>query len=398
MPTCPTYAITGNESDSPRGRLALIRFAQTGKLGATDGFDFHTYACLSCKACTAVCPAGVPADELILEAREVLHHERKQPIAKDFIFRRFMQDMAWMERAAVPVRLVQRLGLPWLGRVTGISRLLPKHMGELEPLLPRLPWRPTRKTVPQVIPARGERRYRVGYFLSCMDNIAYPQSARAMIRLLTGAGCEVVIPPKLACCGMPHRAYGDIVAARMVSRKNLAAFAGESVDAILSDCATCGSALREYEMLFEGQPEAEAAAKFARKAVDIADWLTRIEWKPARPLGRRMRITYHQPCHLGRGQGVVEQPRELLQAVGGVELIEMKEADWCCGGAGSYNQTNFDYSMKILDRKMGNIAATGAQYVATGCPSCQMQLTLGATRAKLPVEVIHPIHLLEEVS
>lgn len=398
LPTCPTYAITGDEADSPRGRLALVRFAQTGQLEATAGFDSHTYACLQCEACNAVCPAGVPVAELIREAREVLHVERKQPATKDFLFRRFMQNMAWMERASLPIKIAQRLGLMTLAQATGIARLLPKHMGDLQPSLPNLSWQSTRKTLSGIIPARGQRRFRVGYFLSCMDNLAYPHSARALVHLLTGAGCEVVIPPELVCCGMPHRTYGDREATRMVARKNLAAFANESLDAVLTDCASCGAALRDYESLFAGEPEESPAIAFAAKVVDVSEWLVRINWQPARALGRKLTVTYHQPCHLGRAQGVISQPRNLLKSIDGIEWIEMKEADWCCGGAGSYNLTHFEHSMKVLDRKMGNLAATGAEIVATGCPACQMQLSLGVSRAKLNVQVVHPVHLMKEVA
>lgn len=398
LQTCPSYFATGNEAHSPRGRLALLRFVEDGKLDFTHGLDERIYGCLQCLACVQICPAGVPVTDLISEAREIFNRKIQQSRVKDPFFDYFFQDMAWMERISVPVRLAQKLGLTRLAKMPPFEHLLPHNLQTVSSGIPPLSFHSARHALPAINPAVDTRKYRVGYFLSCLDDVLFEVNARALIHLLTHSGCEVVIPEGIACCGIPHQTYGKMDAAKAVARKNIKAFGKYSdLDAIISDCGSCGSTLKGYPKLFQGDPEEDKAKEFAVKVVDISEWLTKIDWKPTKKLENKIRVTYHQSCHLGRGQGITEEPRNLMRSVEGLELVEMEEADWCCGGAGSYNLSHCEYSMKILDRKMKHIAETEVPIVATGCPACEMQLRIGASRSNPNLVVTHPVRLLDSV-
>jgi glycolate oxidase iron-sulfur subunit len=273
-------------------------------------------------------------------------------------------------------------------------------MDDLDHILPKLEGKSVRSTLPKVIPAVGEKKYRVGYFLNCANNLIFTSSVRASLTVLTENHCEVVNILDAKCCGMPHRAYGEIDTAKQLARHNLNIFKNLEVDAIITDCASCGSFLKDYESLFHGEPEEEIAKQVKKKLVDISEFLGKIGIKEPPPFDfiqgkqSKIRVTYHDPCHLGRGQKVTQVPRDIIRSIPNVELVELAESDWCCGGAGSYNLTKYDVSMKILGRKMQNIANTEAALVASGCPSCLMQLGLGVYRSKLHAQVIHPIQLL----
>lgn len=393
LPACPIYGLTHTETNSPRGWIALTRAVVEQRHPPTNNFAHLVTNCLSCKACTAVCPPGVPIDDLILAARAVTQKARRGVALKAALLRRAMGRPSRMDRALGPVRLYQRSGLQRLFRALRIGKLLPFRTQELDQFVPSFAARSARKTTPHFTPARGERKYRVGYFLSCMDAAVFPQSSAATIAVLAENGCEVITPPAVACCGMPARALGDLSTVRECARWNAAQFNDPAVDAVIVDCATCGSMLHDYHLLMGDDPARDPVEKFSAQVIDISAFLTQIGWREPPPLKEPLRVTYHDPCHLGRAQGVKEQPRSILQSVG-ANLVEMEEADVCCGGAGSYNVTHLDLSLPILERKMANIASTGAPLVATGCPSCQMQLQAGVRRTGTQVEVIHPVVLL----
>lgn len=239
------------------------------------------------------------------------------------------------------------------------------------------------------------RSMRVGFFLGCAQNVLFAEESAATVRVLARNGCTVITPRETKCCGMPARGYGDGEAARSQARFNIALFEQADVETIVTDCATCGSTLRDYgELLADDPAWADRAAAFSRKVRDISAFL--MDLPLVKPRGRlAARVTYHDPCHLRRGQGVWREPRRLLQLIDGLEFVELPEADWCCGSAGSQLITHYETSLRVLGRKMDNIAATQAQIVASGCPGCQMQLTVGARRRGLHIEVTHPIVLLD---
>ncbi len=396
LSVCPTYRETGTETNSPRGRVALVRAAAEGKLELSHNFVDHMYRCLNCGACAAVCPSGVEAQEIVLDARIEIDNKLPQPAAKKWIFEGLVPSPNRMEAAMWPLRLYQRSGLRWLAERTGILKLLPYHLGETAQMPPTLPMTPLRQRLPEVTPPRGERKYRVGFFLGCAQNLLYGDESAATVRVLAHNGAEVVTPKATVCCGMPAMAYGDLDTALQLARKNIDLFEQAGVDVIVTDCATCGESGKQYQEWLKHDPVyAGKAAAYSSKFRDISEFLAEI------PLDGRMgevktTVTYHDPCHLVRGQGVSQQPRNLLKMIPGVELKEMKEANWCCGGAGTYMLTHHEMSMGILDRKMANAAATDAEVIASGCPVCQMQLSQGVRRAGLSMDVTHPVVLLDK--
>lgn len=396
LSVCPTYRQAGTETNSPRGRVALIRAAAEGKLELSDNFVDHMYRCLNCMACAAVCPSGVQAHEIIVDARIEIDNKLPQPAAKKWIFEGLVPSPRRMEAAVWPLRLYQRTGLRWLAEHTGLLSLLPFHLGETAKMPPTLPISPLRQKLPEVTAAQGERKYRVGFFLGCAQSLLFAESSAGTVRVLSRNGAEVVTPKGTVCCGMPAMAYGDLDTALRLARHNIDLFEKAGVDIIVTDCATCGGSSRHYKEWLKHDPVyAEKAAAYSDRFRDISEFLAEI------PLDDRLgevkaKVTYHDPCHLVRGQGVSAQPRQLLKRIPGVELVEMKEANWCCGGAGTYMLTHHEMSMGILDRKMANVAATGAELLVSGCPACQMQLGYGVRRAKLPTKVTHPIALLDK--
>ena len=396
LSVCPTYREAGTETNAPRGRLALIRAATEGKLQLSPNFVDHMYRCLNCMACAAVCPSGVQPHEIIVDARVEIDHKLPQPTVKKWIFEGLLPSPRRMEAAVWPLRLYQRTGLRWLAERTGLLKALPFHLGETAKMPPTLPMSPLRGRLPEVTPAEGKRRYRVGFFLGCAQSLLFAQSSAGTIRVLSRNGAEVVTPKDAVCCGMPAMAYGDLDTALRLARQNIDIFEKAGVDAIVTDCATCGEFGKHYRELLEHDPEySKKAAAYSDRVKDISQFLAEIPMD-GRLGNLKMKVTYHDPCHLVRGQGITAEPRRLLKMIPGIEFVEMKEANWCCGGAGTYMLTHYDMSMGILDRKIANAGATGAEVIASGCPVCQMQLSYGVKRAGLPMKVTHPIALLDE--
>lgn len=394
LSVCPTYREFLTETASPRGRVALIRKGLEGELELSPNLFEQMYSCFGCLACNETCPVGNAPADLAIAMRHV--QEQIQPAAwKRPLFRGLILHPGRMEWATLPLRIYQRSGLRRLVYALGLRRLMPTRLRDMEAMLPRLPQRPLRQILPEVSPAAGGNHHRVGFFLGCAQSLMFAEESAATVRVLTRNHCTVVTPKEVKCCGMPPIGYGHRETAQEMARHNIALFEREEVEAIITDCATCGSTLKEYGELLADDPEwAERAASFSHKVRDINEFLMEI---PLEKPGSRleMRVTYHDPCHLRRAQGVWEQPRALMQMIEGVEFIEMEEADWCCGSAGTQLFTHPETSLKVLARKMDNIEATDAQVVASGCPGCQMHLNVGVRQRDLQMEVVHPVILLD---
>jgi len=232
--------------------------------------------------------------------------------------------------------------------------------------------------------------------LGCAQNLLIAEESAATVRVLRRNGCTVITPRETECCGMPARGYGRLDLVRTQAKHNIALFERHQVEVIVTDCATCGSTLKEYGAFLRDDAEWAARAEaFSDKVRDVSEYLAEIPLE--KPAGRvERRVTYHDPCHLRRAQKVWKQPRSLLGLIDGLEFVELPEADWCCGSAGSQLITHYETSLKVLDRKMDHLADTKAQVVASGCPGCQMQLNTGIQRRGLDVRVVHPITLLDE--
>ncbi|MDE0014074.1 MAG: (Fe-S)-binding protein, partial [Candidatus Poribacteria bacterium] len=290
--------------------------------------------------------------------------------------------------------LYQRLGIRWLVQKTGILKLM-GQLGQMESLLPKIPPPQLKYTIRDITPAEDETRYRVGFIPGCVMNQVFTETNVATIRVLAKNGCEVVTPRRQTCCGALHLHNGVRDVASDLAKQNIDAFEDENLDAIIINSAGCGATLKEYEALLENDPVyAERAENFSHKMRDISEFLAEIEMIP--PVGKiEKRVTYDEPCHLLHGQSVQLQPRKVLQAIPGLELIELTESEWCCGSAGIYNITQPELSQEILERKMAHIAATDADIVATGNPGCLLQIQLGIQKHKLPMQAMHPVNLLD---
>ncbi len=396
LSACPVYRETLRETDSPRGRVALARKVAEGELELSERLTDEMYACLACLACNAICPVGIKPADLALDMRHIIHKACPQPWIKTPIFHGYFTRPRLMEASMLPFRLYERWGLRGLAHRMGVLKVLPTQLQDMEHMLPTLPGRPLRRVLPPVTPAIGQKNRRIAFFLGCFQSLIFAEGSAAAVRVMARNGCEVVTPREAKCCGMPAAGYGDRDLVRELARYNIDLFLGTESDLIVTDCATCGSTLKEYGALLADDPiYAERARAFSAKVRDVSELLAAIDLRA--PRGRiAARVTYHDPCHLVRAQKIETQPRALLKMIPDLEYVEMKEADWCCGSAGTQLITHYHNSLNINRRKMENVRAAEADVVATGCPGCQMQLTMGANHYEVPTRVLHTVQLLDE--
>jgi glycolate oxidase iron-sulfur subunit len=395
LAVCPTYRENLNEIAGPRGRVALARKSLEGELKLTPNLVAQMNACFACLACNEICPVGIRPAELTLSLRYI--KEQIDPTGwKKRLFGDLVSYPARMEAATLPLRLYERSGMRRLIYFLKMTRLLPSQLRDMEAMLPHLPQRPLRHTLPEYTQARGQSRFRVGFFLGCAQNLLFAKESEATVRVLARNGCSVITPRDVQCCGMPARGYGRLDLVRAQARHNIASFEKANVDVIVTDCATCGSTLKDYKALLQNDVGwASRAEVFGSRVRDVSEFLAEIPLE--KPKGQiQARITYHDPCHLRRGQKIWQQPRALLALIDGVEYTELPEADWCCGSAGSQLITHYEMSMKVMERKANNIASTGAQVIASGCPGCQMQLNTMVQRHGWKMRVVHPLTLIDE--
>jgi glycolate oxidase iron-sulfur subunit len=394
LAVCPTYREDLSETAAPRGRVALARKGLEGELELSPNLAGQMYACFDCMACNDICPVGIRPADLAVEMRDL--QEQLRPAKwKKTLFGGLIPQPERMEAATWPLRMYEKLGIRRLAYALGLCKLLPGKLRDLEAMLPHLPQRPLRQVLPEITAANGKGKYRLGFFLGCAQSLMFAGESAASVRVLARNGCTVVTPKETVCCGMPALGYGLPDLVRIQARVNIALFEKSNVETIVTDCATCGSMLKDYGNLLAADPAwADRAAAFSSRVQDVSEFLMSIPIE--KPQGRlEARVTYHDPCHLRRAQGVWKQPREILKMIDGLDFVELPDADWCCGSAGSQLITHYETSFKVLKRKTENISSTQAGYVASGCPGCQMQLNVGVRWQALDVQVVHPIALLD---
>lgn len=399
---CPTYAELGNENDSPRGRIYLMRHLSEGRLAPSERVLGHLDLCLDCRACESACPSGVRYGSLIESMRGRLAEHGLVPERDGFaerVLKRFM-----FEVFPYPEKLRRWLWLARLGQVSGfndflhfsgLSALLPGPLAKMEAMLPP-DIRECDALPVHAVPA-GEVRARVAMFRGCVSEAVFGPSNRAMWRVLLANGCEVFVPDAQGCCGAIHHHGGRHHDAEAMAKANIDAFEalGDGIDAIVTNVAGCGTMLKEYDELLHGDPAyAEKAGRFVAKMKDISEFLVGLGLvPPSEPV--RERVTYHEACHLCHGQQIRSQPRALLKAIPGLELIELSESDWCCGAAGTYNLTQPEMSAKLAERKLRNADRTGATTLATANAGCLMQLLQHVRSSGRDLRVVHPVDLLD---
>lgn len=405
LSSCPTYRETGLEMSSPRGRIYLIKAVADGRIGMESAvFQEQMSQCLNCRACEAVCPSGVQYGAILEASRDQIEQARDEgrlpphpwlvQLLRGGTFGVMFRRLALFRLFSRLMWLYQRSGVQYAAHRLGILRLL--KLDETETLLPPIS---DRFTIPQgqVFPAEGVPRAHVALLAGCIMSTAFANVHEATIRVLRKNGCTVYLPPDQGCCGALHSHGGDLDGARDLARRNIAAFDGMGLDAIIVNAAGCGSTLKEYGHLLHDDPQwATRAAAFSAKVKDVSEFLAGVGLNTAamRPLD--LRVTYQEPCHLVHAQRISAEPRALICAIPGVALVEMHEPALCCGSAGIYNVTQPEMAARLGDRKLNNAEATSADVLVTANPGCHLQLAGGLRRRKSAMQVKHIVELLDE--
>jgi glycolate oxidase iron-sulfur subunit len=398
LPACPTYVLWGDEMDSPRGRIYMMKKSSQGEAPLDQRFQLHIDNCLGCMACMTACPSGVQYNKLVEDTRAQV--ERNIPRStSDSLFRKLLfATFPYVKRLrlmALPMLIYQRSGLQKLLRATGLLRLLPKRLAQMESLLPRVPTHFMQGLPSLVSPASPPRR-RVGMLSGCVQQVFFQHVNQATARVLAAEGCEVVIPQAQQCCGalMLHSGLDDQASA--LARKMIATFEAANVDTIVINAAGCGSTMKDYGHLLRDDPAwAARAAAFSARCKDISEILCELPpLAPRHPLP--MRVAYHDACHLRHAQAIHAEPRQLLAAIPGLDVAEVDEATLCCGSAGVYNLLHPEPANQLGDRKVDNLLATKAEAVISANPGCLLQLMSGLRRRGLAtMPTYHMVELLD---
>ncbi|MBI2915077.1 MAG: (Fe-S)-binding protein [Firmicutes bacterium] len=411
MAVCPIYRELGEEPAVARGKIGLMAAHLDGELAMTRGFEKALKLCLSCKACTSACPSGVAPDELVMAARADCAAMRGMPLAKRLVLGRILPNPGLLSLCS---KLALVAGPLLFEREPGSGRMCPRFSLGIDKrrTLPPFPARGFREMLRAEIRSgkrRGRQtwsllevkapvsRMRVAFFTGCSIDRLFPSIGRAVIDVLQRNGVDVVVPLAQRCCGTPALVHGDWRTARRLASENLQVFGSLEVDAVVNACASCGCTLRHgYRQLFRESGPLQEFEGWSSKVYDISEFLMDVAGFYPGPVRVKTAFTYHDPCHLARGQRITKAPRELLQLVAGLNLIEMQESDSCCGGAGSFFLEQPELSMRILGRKIKNIERTGAGVVASGCPACLLQLGDGLARdaERKGIRALHPIEIL----
>jgi glycolate oxidase iron-sulfur subunit len=415
---CPIFRATGHEAGVARGRVALLRGLVEERVAWDNDLQEPLFNCLLCGACTSNCFPAVGTADLIQKARgEYLDRVGRSKLHR-FLFQHLLPFPKRLRLAARAAASAKNRGLTKLARALGLLRIFGRDFSRAEEIVNRFPDRMFRDQLPAG-PIEGTGDLRIGYFVGCGTDILCPEAAQATLQVLRRIGRTVQVLEN-CCCGLPAMTYGDRAAAQNLAEKNLRLFQGGPFDVLVADCSSCAAFLKKYPALFaEDDPRRQAAAAQAARVRDLVQLIgqgatpPRAGEKearapsgghsPERPEGglaqvgpvfspaqtEKIIVTYHDPCHASRGQGLVRDPREFLRSLSGVEFREMAEADWCCGGAGSYALSHYELAQKVLDRKIDNLERSGAAVLVTSCPACIIHLRYGVRRRGLPVRVCH---------
>ena len=400
LPTCPTYQNWGEEMDSPRGRIDLMRGLRDKKVRLTETTAAHFDKCLGCMACVTACPSGVKYDQLIEETRSMMEKERPRTgfdrLHRNMIFALFPYPRRLRVMAALLLVYVFT-GMRWLVRSVGIMKLLPRRLAELDAMDPPVGLRNVTSTLPELVPAQGERRARVALVAGCVQRVFFPGVNDATLRVLSAEGCEVHVPRGQGCCGALSMHAGREEESLGFARALIERMESADVDTILVNAAGCGSHLKDYGRLFEHQPNEKLAARakaFSAKVKDINEYLVALAPRAKRhPLA--LKVAYHDACHLAHAQRIRSEPRALLRGIPGLELLEIPESDQCCGSAGIYNLVEPESAAQIGDRKVDNLLTVPAQLLASANPGCTLQISKTLRQRGKTLPAAHPIEILD---
>ena len=398
LQVCPTYLVTGLETESPRGRIALMKAVNEGRIGMTDSVVRHWDLCIQCRACEVACPSGVPYGNLI-EATMRQVERRREPgmlarLASDLSLRHIIPHQRRLRALTTLARVYQRSGMQSLVRKSGVIRRLSPPLAEMEESMPTVSGAYfTAKG--QTLPAIGDRRARVALLSGCVMPLFNGPEMDAVVRVLNRNGCEVVVPKDQVCCGAIHSHVGDLDTARELARRNLDVFADAGAETLIVASAGCGARMKEYgHLLRDDEKYSDRAARFVETVKDINEFLVDLPFQP--PQGElSCRVTYQDSCHLGNAQRITSAPRQILKSIPGVEFVELPGAGLCCGAGGTYTITEREFSLRVLDSKMDDFETTDADVLATANPGCLMQLQYGVASRGLSAEVKYVTDLLD---
>jgi glycolate dehydrogenase iron-sulfur subunit len=386
---CPTYVETGLETESPRGRLYLMRALAEDKIDVTPNVVEHLDLCLQCRNCEAVCPSGVPYGRIMEHTRAGVLHAPERPLTwriRALSLREIVAKPTRLRALSEVARATETLGL------RSLAERLPL-VGDRATLAPRFSGKPFLRSGDLSTTPTATRR--VALLTGCIMPLAFGRVHRATVRVLARNGCSVVAPPAQVCCGALHAHNGDLPTARALARRNVDAFLAAGVDAVVVNSAGCGAAMKEYGDLLRDDPEyAEKAARMATMTRDISQFLVETDFEPP-AASLDFTVTYQDSCHLAHAQRQVQPPRAILIAIPGRRLAEMTNPDRCCGAAGVYSFTQPEMSLALLDSKMRDIGALHPDFIATSNPGCMAQLEAGVRRHKVSARIVHVVELLD---
>ena len=398
---CPTYRVLGTEMDSPRGRIFQVLSVDEGRLAIAEPFVTHIDRCLGCLACETACPSGVHYGQIVERARAQIETNFRRPwlerTMRRFFFKKVLADHVLLARLARVLRFYQRSGLQSFVRGARILRLFSSTLEKTERLAPAIDQRFYFSELGKTFPAAGERRARVAFHAGCIASVSFSELNRATVQLLCANGVEVVVPAGQRCCGALQAHAGFREESRNQARANIDAILSGGFDAIISNAAGCGSHMKEYEDLLRDDPAySSQAGEFRAKVRDVTEFLAQLGLRPPRQ-NYGAAVTYQDPCHLAHAQRIRTAPRQLLEQVG-ARIVEMPHADQCCGSAGTYNVTENELSMKILERKMDDVTSVSdeVQAIVTANVGCMLQLQAGAAQRGLKLPVLHVVEVLAQ--
>ncbi len=401
LSTCPSYRVLGKEMDSPRGRIYLMNAINKGEAPLAEGTTQHFDSCLGCLACVTTCPSGVQYDKLISATRHQV--ERNQPrrlsdrLIRSLIFNLFPYPNR-LRPLLVPLYLYQQLGLQKFVRSTGLLNKLVPRLAAMDSILPKITLDSFRDNLPDIISAQGEKRYRVGMILGCVQRLFFSPVNEATVRVLTANGCEVVIPKTQECCAALPEHQGQTKQAQTLAKQMIDSFEGTGVDAIIINAAGCGHTLKEYGHILQDDPDYKEKAKdFAAKVKDVQEFLAEVGLtaKLSPLTDEPLTMVYQDACHLLHGQKISVQPRQLLNQIPNVRLREPIDAALCCGSAGVYNMLQPDVADELGQQKVDNLLNTGAELIASPNPGCSLQIKKHLQLKGKDVPLAHPMELLD---
>jgi glycolate oxidase iron-sulfur subunit len=394
LPTCPSYILLGQEMDSPRGRIYMMKAGNEGRMSMNAGMVGHFDTCLGCMACETACPSGVRYAPLIEETRAAIEHHHTRPLGER-IFRRLLFSLlpypARLRLFAFPLAIVNVLR-----RRRGLLSLLPVKLRNLIELAPDAARARRSGAMAEHTPAAGSKRLRVGMVTGCVQQVFFGHVNDATVHVLAAEGCEVVAPRSQECCGALALHSGRDEDARHFARALIDTFERTGVDVVVVNAAGCGSSMKSYGDLLTNDPAWAARAQaFAAKVRDVTEVLASLG-APQSPRHRiDMKVAYHDACHLGHAQGVRQQPRDLLASIPGVTLVAIAEGDICCGSAGIFNLVQPEMAAELGRRKAAHIAAASPDIIATTNPGCMLQINAAARAAGHDRPIVHVVELLD---